>query len=281
VGRRRISPALLAAASSVVAVSLSGCPRWAEGGASAAAPAGPGVAVVELFTSQGCSSCPPADRLLTRLAEEPQYRGRLVALSFHVDYWNHIGWTDPFSSPRWSERQRRYARAVPPGRVYTPQVRVQGGAAMVGSDERAVRHAIAAALSRAPAARVRLQVGEPAGAAQGQDRGAVLLRAAVEVVGDAGTGELDLWLAVLERALVTPVTAGENRSATLRNDHVVRHFERLATLPARAGTTRDVAVTVPLDAAWDRSQLAAAAFAQDPRTLAIHGADALDLPPSP
>src|ERR1700759_3274929 len=82
----------------------------------AAAPGQPpagGVAVVELFTSQGCSSCPPADRLLSKLAQDSRYQGKVIPLSFHVDYWNSIGWQDPFSSARWSERQRAY-----PGRVF-------------------------------------------------------------------------------------------------------------------------------------------------------------------
>src|SRR4029077_2560857 len=64
------------------------------------------VAVVELFTSQGCSSCPPADRLLSKLAHDARYQGKVIPLSFHVDYWNSIGWTDPFSSARWSQRQQ-------------------------------------------------------------------------------------------------------------------------------------------------------------------------------
>ena len=75
--------------------------------------------VVELFTSQGCSSCPPADRLLTKLAQDPRYAGRVIPLSFHVDYWNYIGWTDPYSSRRWSERQRQYAaKAFRSDRIY-------------------------------------------------------------------------------------------------------------------------------------------------------------------
>src|SRR5205085_6410281 len=69
-------------------------------------------AVVELFTSQGCSSCPPADRLLSKLSKDPRFQGKVIPLSFHVDYWNGIGWQDPFSSARWSQRQSAYAGRV-------------------------------------------------------------------------------------------------------------------------------------------------------------------------
>src|SRR3979411_3316788 len=84
------------------------------GGSGTAATAGDGdrTAVVELFTSQGCSSCPPADRLLARLAHDPKYQGKVIPLSFHVDYWNYIGWQDPFSSARWSDRQKLYGARV-------------------------------------------------------------------------------------------------------------------------------------------------------------------------
>ena len=83
-------------------------PRGGAGEAKPSAPVAGRVAVVELFTSQGCSSCPPADRLLSKIARDPRYQGRVIPLAFHVDYWNHIGWTDPFSSGRWSERQKVY-----------------------------------------------------------------------------------------------------------------------------------------------------------------------------
>src|SRR5512134_2402114 len=89
-------------------------------------------AVVELFTSQGCSSCPPADRLLAELGEDPA----VLPLAFHVDYWDHLGWRDPFSSPRWSERQGRYARTLGRG-LYTPQLVVAGDQDVLGSNQRA------------------------------------------------------------------------------------------------------------------------------------------------
>src|SRR5262245_2326035 len=93
--------------------------------------------VVELFTSQGCSSCPPADRLLGELVRDGAIADRpVIALSFHVDYWNRLGWTDPFSRPAWSARQQAYADAMRDGRVYTPQLVIAGRSHVVGSRRR-------------------------------------------------------------------------------------------------------------------------------------------------
>ena len=96
-----------------------------------------GITIVELFTSQGCSSCPPADALMHQLADK--YRAeKIVFLSWHVDYWNYLGWKDIFSRPAWSERQRQLASRVAGGQVYTPQVFVDAGVACVGSSAREV-----------------------------------------------------------------------------------------------------------------------------------------------
>src|SRR5271170_848625 len=103
-----------------------------------------GPVVIELFTSQGCSSCPPADELLSRLAREGGLGGRKLApLAFHVDYWNELGWADPFSTPAWTARQQAYARSLGDDRVYTPELVVAGGAGMVGSQSGRVAEAIA------------------------------------------------------------------------------------------------------------------------------------------
>src|SRR5262249_40010174 len=95
-----------------------------------------GPLVLELFTSQGCSSCPPADRLLARCAKAGEHAGRALApLSFHVDYWNDLGWADPFSLPAWTARQQAYSRALGDDRVYTPELVVGGATGLVGSQE--------------------------------------------------------------------------------------------------------------------------------------------------
>ena len=99
---------------------------------------GPNPVVVELFTSQGCSSCPPADALIREIAHDPALRGRVIPLAFHVDYWDQLGWRDPFSSAAYSARQADYAsKAFHGGDIYTPQMVVNGREALVGSNYRA------------------------------------------------------------------------------------------------------------------------------------------------
>ena len=229
-------------------------------------------AVVELFTSQGCSSCPPADRLLSKLAGDPRYQGKVIPLSFHVDYWNYIGWTDPYSSRRWSERQQLYAaRAFHTNRIYTPQVVVNGRAECVGSQEGAVIDRIIGALAAEPAGRVSLALDPPT------PDGHLRVKVGAKLAKAAGPGSLDLWVAVYESGLSTAVGAGENASRTLRNDRVVRRFEKALTLPAAAGAEKAGEIVLGLDKRWKVENLGVAAFLQDPATLAIHGAAAREL----
>jgi hypothetical protein len=226
--------------------------------------------VIELFTSQGCSSCPPADRLLSRLARDPGLKDRVIPLSFHVDYWNYIGWTDPFSSNRWSERQRGYARAFRSNRIYTPQLVVAGRSHLNGSDEAGVRKRIAEALATEPAGRVTL-------AAKPSPEG---LRLKVEAkMARAVEGQLDLWIAVYETGLSTKVGSGENTSATLHNDYVVRRLEKVLAFRGEAGVGGSGEKVLGLDKRWKRENLGVAAFLQDSRTMAIHGAAGVDPTP--
>ena len=187
------------------AVLLLLCGALAAGAATP--PLAPTPVLVELFTSEGCSSCPPADRLLARLAADQPVPGALVVpLSLHVDYWNHLGWKDPFSSPRYTERQGGYAaRFGRAGRVYTPQMVVDGRVELVGSDERKARRAIGES-AREPKAFV-LVVPNAAGAAR------------VTVAG--ARGDADVFFAVIEEGLVSEVTRGENAGSRLAHTAVV------------------------------------------------------------
>jgi hypothetical protein len=193
--------------------------------------------VIELFTSQGCSSSPPADALLGKLAAAGHSDGRpIVALSFHVDYWNDLGWADPFSTPAWTARQQQYARALGDRSVYTPELVVAGGAGMVGSQAGTVSHAIAAAPKQQAIAAT-----------------AVWTADALTVDATAPEGA-DVWVAVWEDAAKTKVTRGENSGESLLGDRVVRKLERVA-LSGRTGK-----VSVPLAATWHAG--GAVAFAQ-------------------
>jgi hypothetical protein len=224
--------------------------------------------VVELFTSQGCSSCPPADRLLTQLGQDRELAGRVIPLSFHVDYWNSIGWRDPFSSADWSGRQSRYSEALKLGnRVYTPQAVINGKSECVGSEEGEVRQRIAAALKAPADGRVALRLAPEAGS----------VKASVDasMIGNASAARgLDVWVALYETNLTTAVGRGENAHRTLRNDYVVRRLVKAFTLPATPGAAHSGEVALVLDPSWKRGDLGVAAFLQDPATLAIHGAAA-------
>ena len=163
--------------------------------------------LVELFTSQGCSSCPPADAYLTELAREPG----LLALAYHVDYWDDLGWRDPFSSPAATARQRAYARAMALRSVYTPQMVISGRFETVGSD----RHRVAAAIAKAAAIASATVVALTSAAG-----------ALTAEIG-AGTGQGEVWLVTYDLRQETHVRAGENSGRTLTNVNIVRDIEKL------------------------------------------------------
>jgi len=274
-----LSTFALCLAVAVVAVAAVGAGGTAPAASAAAAPtagaaaaAQPSAAadsdapvVVELFTSQGCSSCPPADRLLTELVRDPEFSGRVLPLAYHVDYWNYIGWRDPFSSSHWSQRQRRYGKYLGHGRSYTPQLVVAGREDVVGSRGNQIRQMLRAALKTPAAATVAVEVGEESG-------GTLPVRATAHLDGTAGDGELELLVALWQDGLVTEVGRGENGGRTLKNDRVVRQLVRAAELPAGAGAEGGGSVSLDLEAGWPRRDLGVVAFLQDTGSGAILGA---------
>lgn len=213
---------------------------------------GPAPVVVELFTSQGCSSCPPADALLSEVARDASLRGRVIPLAFHVDYWDRLGWRDPFSSPEWSRRQYVYVRALDVSSAYTPQIVVNGVRQFVGSHRAALEEALVAQSHHKRAGEV--QVTPSRHGAEARIR-----------VQAKGTG--DLVVVVYDTAAPTPVARGENTGRTISNDAIVRRLVRAGTL---SGGALDRTITVPLDPSW--KDLGVAAFLQDGETLAIGAA---------
>lgn len=206
--------------------------------------------VLELFTSEGCSSCPPADALLMELmAEQPVDGAFVVGLSQHVDYWNRLGWRDPFSAGSHSSRQSAYAARRGASQVYTPQMVADGGEGFVGSNRAAAFAAIRAAARRGKApmavtwnpaaatARIRLEPGQ--------------------TTSQAGA---DIMMAVVEDGLRSEVLRGENSGRALRHDAVVRSLERVG----RADDTGhfESSVRVHVDASWVRSRLRVVVMAQ-------------------
>jgi hypothetical protein len=205
--------------------------------------------VVELFTSEGCSSCPPADALLAELATRPD----VLALSFDVDYWDRLGWKDPFSSPQATERQQRYARLLGIESVYTPQIVVDGRWEAVGSD----REAVAQLLDKARQQRAEVPI--TLAVDQGQARIGL----------GAGSGDVSatLWLIGFDRRRVDAVGSGENEGRTLTHIDVVRGFGAVGRFTGAAG-----AIAAPLN--WHSERVAAILQAEDGRVLGTAVADA-------
>jgi hypothetical protein len=166
--------------------------------------------VVELFTSQGCSSCPPADILLGQLSS----RHDVLPLAFHVDYWDYIGWRDPFAFPQATDRQYSYGHALGLNMVYTPQMVIDGAQDAVGSNEAAVSKAIEVAASRP---KLKLAVWRAV------DGGYKVTIPADPIQ----KGTATVWIALFDRAHKTPVGRGENAGRTLTEFNVVRELRKI------------------------------------------------------
>src|SRR5262249_9795182 len=185
--------------------------------------AGPGSAqaepraVIELFTSQGCSSCPPADKLLAELAADPS----LIAISIPIDYWDYLGWRDTLADPRNTARQKAYAHARGDGQVYTPQVVVNGTLHAVGSDKVAIEHAIAESrkTGSVPALPVMLS--------RSGDQLTVAIDAGKEV-------RAEVWLCGLTKAATVAIGRGENKGRTITYHNVVRRWVKLGDWTGKA-----------------------------------------------
>jgi hypothetical protein len=200
--------------------------------------------LVELFTSEGCSSCPPADALLTALAE----RRNVLPLSFHVDYWDRLGWKDPFSSPEATDRQQNYARLLGTGSVYTPQIVVDGAWEAVGSDQAAVESTLEKAQQQPAALLVTLVV----------ENG----RAKVAVSRGGGTQGASVVLIGFDRRRIDRVERGENAGRTLAHIDVVRGIEEVGRL---TGGAAQITAAVP----WPSDRLAAIVQAPGGRVLGV------------
>ena len=199
--------------------------------------------VAELFTSQGCSSCPPADTVLSQLDAAARETGAAVyPLSFHVDYWNYLGWRDPYSDAAFSRRQRQYASVMRSSRVYTPQIIINGDDEMVGSKAKLVRRSVAKALAKSPSATLDLvQDSDGVQYRFGHSDGSV-------------PSEHVIHFALASDAHSVAVRRGENSGRSLAHVNVVRKFR-----------TETLAETGPVPA-----ELVAGLSADDPTDLVAY-----------
>lgn len=218
-------------------------------------PANPRVALLELYTSEGCNSCPPTDRWVSSLPRPRLVPERLVVLAFHVDYWNDLGWPDRFAQRQFTERQQALVRAGGGRTVYTPQLRLNGRDDRdPGSIEARVAHLHAEPAS----ARLRLETAR---------HGNRLLITAVVEPFRLHDPDTSLYLAVYENNLETAVRAGENRGRRLRHDYVVRTLFRPVAVVTGKVTRHEAQLTLPAD--WKLGDLGVAAFIQHNRTAEV------------
>jgi hypothetical protein len=216
----------------------------------------PAPVIVELFTSEGCSSCPPADLLLSHLQKaQPAPGAQVIPLSEHVDYWNQLGWTDLFSSPGFSERQRQYATVLQGDGVYTPQMVVDGAAGFVGSDSQKALRAIAEA-AKTQKAGVSLSCGG--------NPSSLIVRI------DSVPGDSDVVLAITENGLQSNVTRGENRGRVMAHAGVTRNLSIIGRAKKQQPFSAEPKIVI--EKGWRRENLSAVVFLQNRASRRILGA---------
>lgn len=215
------------------------------------------MALLELYTSEGCDSCPPADRWVSALPPRGLGADRVVALGFHVDYWNYLGWNDPFAKSQYSARQRDASRRSKARVLYTPQLLLNGTDfhRMASRDDIADR---VYALNRdKPLARIRLRL-------ERESPGTLLVHNTVVVPDAAERSATRAYLALYENHLFTEVRSGENRGKRLRHDFVVR--EMAGPYPIDSQGLAAFSHRFEFGAGWKHGNLHVAAFVQNDRT---------------
>ncbi|MDT5268983.1 MAG: hypothetical protein QOH49_1169 [Acidobacteriota bacterium] len=228
--------------------------------------------VVELFTSEGCSSCPPADALLALLDKtQPVEGAEVIPLAMHVDYWNQLGWADPFSSHQFSERQGEYAAAFGKEDVYTPQMVVDGVKEFNGGNSSLAQETIGKA-AREPKGEVMLA------RSPSQSDSSVHISAQIDKFPKPTEGEtVSVLLALTESGLASDVARGENSGRRLTHVGVVRSLKSLGGLPEAPGTSFKAETEILIEKGWRRENLRAVVFAQERGTRRVLAAGSLKL----
>lgn len=208
------------------------------------------VPLLELYTSEGCSSCPPADKWMSNLKLT---NDKVVPLAFHVDYWDYIGWKDKFSKAEYSDRQRKIAAFGGAGFVYTPQF-VLNGRDFRGSDGSRLNQGIENSLKLASRANLTLD-------AANQTNGEILIKATAQAVKSNDIKNSDIFIAIYENKLVSQVSAGENSGRELKHDYVVRDFLGAYQLSNK----NEFSKNITLKPEWKGRNAGAVIFVQDSR----------------
>lgn len=214
-----------------------------------------GFAVVELFTSEGCSSCPPADELVARFQRENAGKS-LYILAYHVDYWDKLGWKDVFSNASYSRRQYQYSDWLNLHTVYTPQVIVNGKKEFVGSDERSLRSSVQTSLQQSGSARLNLE-----------GLKIVYDKVNLQYTAEGATGNDRLVVALVQKSASTQVKRGENGGHTLNHVQIVRNLQTIMIDGKNMG-----ACGIDIPKGLDQSGLEVVAFLQNNNTGEIRAA---------
>lgn len=221
--------------------------------------------LVELFTSEGCSSCPPADALLQQLDRSQEIPGtQLIVLSEHVDYWNHIGWKDPYSSHFFSDRQSSYADHFGLRSVYTPQMVVDGTTEFVGNSGRSAKQAI-------EKARDRQKIPVRISAVTLENSGALVAHVEADALSESSSAhKAEIYVVVALNHAESQVSAGENQGRRLTHVAVVQSLTRVGSVEKGKNFAQDV--RVKLDPRTDRTNLRLITFVQEPGQGKVLGA---------
>jgi hypothetical protein len=241
-------------------------------------PTAPGSArtpvIVELFTSEGCSSCPPADTLLATLAlQQPIDNVEVIALEEHVDYWDEQGWVDPFSSHGWTARQYVYADVLKNGNPYTPQMVVDGRAELVGNQSRKARQAISesAKTEKAQVTLVPRNSGN-----SGADSLSVKIG---KLPGEKQQDKAEVWLAITETGLHSTVKRGENAGEDLHHAAIVRTIRKIGEAKGGEEISFYGDASIPSQKEWKQENLKAVVFVQEKKSRRILGAAEIRIAP--
>jgi len=227
--------------------------------------------IVELFTSEGCSSCPAADTLLAQLEKsQPVGGARVIGLEEHVDYWNQLGWVDPFSAPQYRARQNDYALAFRGDNIYTPQMVVNGQALFIGDDrDRAIQEITRAMQAQTAVVELRTT----------PNHDPEMIDLSVHVIQPRRTRPHDanVFLAVAENEIQSNVQRCENTGRTLKHGAVVRSFGIIGRIDSHGSSEGRINSTLRLPPEWRRENLHAVVFIQERDTFRITGEGIADL----
>lgn len=222
--------------------------------------------VVELFTSEGCSDCPPAEALALKLEQQPIAGVDVIVLEEHVDYWNRQGWIDPFSSMEWTSRQQNYVSKLANGNPYTPEMVVDGQSEFVGSNGRA---ALAAIENAARGAETNVTIG---GAKADPKDSADFAVTVGKFAGNTPNDQAEVWVAVVEDGLHSSVTRGENAGHVLYHAAVVRSLQKIGVARANGDAAFTGTAQVKFKSGWNPKNMHVVAFVQEKKSRKILGA---------